>query len=281
MELRPASDEDLAAQEEVFRAAIGEVYAQRNLVAPTPPSAAFRAQHRHLLRHDPELGWVAVEDGRVVGYSAALARGDAWHLSSLFIAPDRQGAGIGKRLLDRAWGDGYRNRRTLTDVIQPVSNGLYASRGLIPVAPILHLAGEARAEDPGLERVEPDASALAVLDRAAYGFDRTVDHAYWQQIGRCSVWLRGGAVCAYSYTYRWDTIGPIAGTDGPAAADAFRAEVARSPESAAIAVPGTSRELVAAALAAGLRFTRPPGLLLLGSDVEPPRALAISGYSLF
>ena len=281
MELRPANEADLAAQEEVFRAAIGEVYGQRNLVAPTPPSEAFRAQHRHLLRHDAERCWVAVDGGRVVGYTAALARGDAWHLSSLFVAPHEQAAGIGKHLLDRAWGEGYRNRRTLTDAIQPVSNGLYASRGLIPVAPILHLAGEARAEDPGLQPVEPDASALGALDRVAYGFDRAVDHAYWQTVGRCTVWLRHGVACAYSYTYPWNTIGPVAGTDGGAAADAFRAEIARSPGPAAIVVPGTSRELVAAALTAGLRFTRPPGLLLLGPDVEPPQALAISGYSLF
>ena len=281
MELRPASDGDLAAQEDVFRAAIGEVYAQRNLVAPTPPSEAFRAQHRHLLRHDAERCWVAVDGGRVVGYTAALARGDAWHLSSLFVAPHEQAAGIGKHLLDRAWGEGYRNRRTLTDAIQPVSNGLYASRGLIPVAPILHLAGEARAEDPGLQPVEPDASALGALDRVSYGFDRAVDHAYWQTVGRCTVWLRHGVACAYSYTYPWNTIGPVAATDGRAAADAFRAEIARSPGPAAIVVPGTSRELVAAALTAGLRFTRPPGLLLLGPDVEPPQALAISGYSLF
>ena len=281
MELRPANEGDLAAQEEVFRAAIGQVYEERNLAAPTPPSEAFRAQHRHLLRHDAERCWVAVNGGRVVGYTAALARRDAWHLSSLFVAPDRQGEGIGRRLLDRAWGEGYRNRRTLTDAIQPVSNGLYASRGLIPVAPNLHLAGLARAEDPGLEPAEPHASALGMLDRSAYGFDRAVDHSYWQEVGRCTVWLRKGVACAYSYTHPWDTIGPIAGTDGPAAADAFRAEVARSPGPAAIIVPGTSRELVAAALAAGLRFTRPPGLLLLGPDVEPPHALAISGYSLF
>ncbi len=281
MELRPATDADLAAQEEVFRAAIEEVYEQRNLVAPTPPSEVFRAQHRHLLRHDAERCWVAEEGGRVVGYSAALARGEAWHLSSLFVAPARQGSGIGKRLLERAWGQGYRNRRTLTDAIQPVSNGLYASRGLIPVAPNLHLAGGARAENPGLEHAEPEPSVLAALDQAAYGFDRAVDHAYWQEVGRCTVWLRAGNPCAYAYTYAWDTIGPIAATDGPAAADAFRAEVARSPGAAAIVAPGTSRELVAAALDAGLRFTRPPGLLLLGPDVEPPRALAISGYSLF
>jgi GNAT superfamily N-acetyltransferase len=281
VELRRATEGDLAAQEEIFRAAIGEVYEQRNLIAPSPPSEAFQAQHRHLLRHDGERCWVAEEDGVIVGYAAALARGEAWHLSSLFIAPGRQGAGIGKRLLERVWGEGYRNRRTLTDAIQPVSNGLYASHGLIPVAPTLHLGGEARAGDPGLEPAEPEPSVLAALDQAAYGFDRAVDHAYWQSVGRCTVWLRGEDTCAYSYTYPWGTVGPIAGVDGPAAADAFRAEVARSGESVTIVVPGTSRELVAAALGAGLRFTRPPGLLLLGPGVDPPRALAISGYSLF
>ena len=46
-------------------------------------------------------------------------------------------------------------------------------------------------------------------------------------------------------------------------------------------VPGSARELVEAALAAGLRITGPPGLLLLSRGVEPPRALAISGYWLF
>ena len=72
MELRRATEGDLAAQEEIFRAAIGEVYEQRNLVAPTPPSEAFRAQHRHLLRHDAERCWVAEEDGRVASTRAAV-----------------------------------------------------------------------------------------------------------------------------------------------------------------------------------------------------------------
>ncbi|MDQ5820810.1 MAG: GNAT family N-acetyltransferase [Actinomycetota bacterium] len=281
MELRPATAADLPAQEKVFHAAIGEVYERHNLPAPTPPSEAFHAHHRHLLRHDGERCWVAEEEGRVVGFSAALARGDAWHLASLFIAPGRQGVGIGKRLLEHAWGDGYANRRVLTDAIQPVSNGLYASRGLIPVAPMLHLGGMVSARASELVPGEPEPSTLAALDRAAYGFDRAVDHAHWQELGRCTVWLRGGEPCAYSYTYAWDTIGPVAGLDGPAAAEAFRAELLRAEGSVSLVVPGTSRELVTAALEAGLRFTRPPGLLLLGHGVEPPRALAISGYSLF
>jgi hypothetical protein len=50
---------------------------------------------------------------------------------------------------------------------------------------------------------------------------------------------------------------------------------------AEVVAPGSSTGVVEAALAAGLRFTRPPGLLLLSRGVPPPPALAISGYSLF
>jgi hypothetical protein len=46
-------------------------------------------------------------------------------------------------------------------------------------------------------------------------------------------------------------------------------------------VPGSSRTLVTTALRAGLRLTETPGLLLCSDGVEPPTALAPSGYVLF
>jgi hypothetical protein len=48
-----------------------------------------------------------------------------------------------------------------------------------------------------------------------------------------------------------------------------------------VEMPGTSRALVAAALAAGMRLEAPPGLLLLGDGLPAPTSLAISGYFLF
>jgi GNAT superfamily N-acetyltransferase len=280
MELRLATTADLAAEEAVFRAAIGELYERHRLPPPNPPTEAFRAQHGHLLHHDAERCWVAEDDGRVVGFSAALVRGDAWHLAALFVLPEAQGAGLGKRLLDAVWGAPELRRRVLTDAIQPVSNGLYASPGLIPVTPVLHLAGTPRAVASTLDAVDPQDDVLVALDLAAYGFDRTVDHEYWRGIGTCTVWLRAGEPSAYSYAYPWGTIGPVAGVDGAAAADALRGELARAAGDVNVVIPGSSRELVGAAIEAGLRFTRPPGLLLLGPGVGPPSALAISGYAL-
>jgi GNAT superfamily N-acetyltransferase len=275
-------DADVAALDDVFRAAIGEVFQRHGFEPPNPSPEAFAAQHRHLLRHDPQRCFVAEDERRVVAFVAALDRGDAWFLSSLFVRPEHQGRGLGRALLERAWGDENRRRLTLTDSIQPISNGLYARYGLVPTTPLLALVGT-----PGLEEREtfepaaPTPDAVAALDAAAYGFDRRVDHAYWREVGTSTLWLRGGEPAAYSYVVGGAWIGPVAGADPRAAASALRSELVRSEGPVRVLVPGTSRELVETALAAGLRIGGPPGLLLLSASAQAPTSLAISGYTLF
>src|SRR6266516_1654986 len=104
MGIRSTTDADLPALDEVFRAAIGEVYRRHAFEPPNPPPEAFAAQHRHLLHHDAERCFVAEAGGRVVAFVAALERGDTWFLSSLFVRPDHQARGLGRPLLERAWG---------------------------------------------------------------------------------------------------------------------------------------------------------------------------------
>jgi len=234
-----------------------------------------------LLEHDAERAFVAEEDGRVVAFSAAFVREDTWFLSAMFVLPEFQGRGIGRRLLDLSWGGEHERRITITDSIQPVSNGLYGQRGLIPATPILWLAGQAGADHPAtLEAVAPEPEPLAALDQASYGFDRAPDHVYWARAAQATLWLRGGEPLAYSYA-RPGRIGPIAARDPEGAADAMRAELARiEGEEVLVVIPGSSAALVETALRAGLRFTGAPGLLLLSGAVEPPRALAISNYFL-
>lgn len=282
MALRPARAADLPAQYEVFRSAIGELFHRHSFSPPNPPLEAFVAQQGHLLDHDAAHCFVAEEKGRVVAFSAAFARGKTWYLASLFVLPGFQGRGIGRSLLQRSWGDGYSRRITLTDSIQPVSNGLYGRAGLIPVTPLLHLAGAAaRHVSASLEAAPPDADVLASLDLAAYGFPRDPDHELWRRTARATLWLRAGEPVAYSYSWPGGRVGPIAGLDGAAAAAALTGELASGTGERTVLVPGTSRELVEAALTAGLRFRGPPGLVLLSHGSEPPRSLALSGYSLF
>jgi GNAT superfamily N-acetyltransferase len=284
VEIRRAREDDLSAELEVFRAAIGELFGRHNLAPPNPTAEQFRNQQLHLLRHDGERSLVGVENGRVVAFAAALVRDDAWFLSSLFVRPEMQGRGIGSALLAEVWADAAPSRRTMTDSIQPDSNGLYARRGLVPTTPVLRLTGRPHgaAAPAGLEASAPDPAQLAVLDAAAYGFDRAPDHAYWGRLARATLWCRDGEPAAYSYAWPTGHVGPIAGRDGRAAADALVGELERRDGGVtSVLVPGTSRELIETALASGLRVSGPPGLLLLSAGVEAPTALAPGGFALF
>ena len=271
MELRPTSVGDLPALHQVFLAAISGVYLPHAFQPPSPPVDVFTTQQEHVLRTG--VSHVAIRDGTITGFASAWSRGDDWFLASLFIAPDAQGQGLGRRLLDAVWGGEFARRRTITDAIQPVSNALYGRRGLIPATPILSFTGRPRVDRP---RAQPEEADVEAIDVAAYGFDRGIDHRYWQRYARRTTWPG-----AYSYTFPGGEIGPVAGVDAGAAAGALAAELARAEAEVQIRIPGSSRALVEVALAAGLRLDPVPGLLLLSEALNPPTALAIAGYMLF
>ena len=281
LEFRHAMEADLEAEYEVFVAAQGELMHRHGLRWSAAPFEAWSAPHRHLLTADGERSFVALDGERLAGFSAAQARGDTRFHAALFVSPDDQGRRVGRELLDRSWAGDWQRRMTITESIQPVSTGMYARRGLIPTTPILTLSGTPRCELPdGLQAVPPEPEVLATLDRGAYGFDRGTDHRFWgERAAQANLWLLDGEPIAYAYVDRQGLIGPLAGRDGATAALALRAELARrASQPAEVLLPGTTPGLVEAALASGLRLTRPPGLLLLSQGTDPPKALAISGY---
>jgi GNAT superfamily N-acetyltransferase len=269
VELRPTTDGDVPALHAVFVAALGELFGRHGFAPPSPTLEAWSNQQRHLLRTGTS---VVADDGRAVaGFGASFTRGEDWFLASLFVAPDAQRRGLGSALLDAVWGEA-RRRRTCTDAIQPISNALYARRGLVPATPLLTFSGS-----PALDRpADPAETDLAAIDAAAYGFDRSVDHAYWSTIARRTGWGD-----AYSYAFPHGDIGPVAGLDDDAAARAFAAELTAAEREVRVRIPGSSRKLVEVALQAGLRLSPVPGLVLLSEDAAPPTALACSGYMLF
>jgi len=279
VELRPTTVEDLPELQELFLSAIGSVYAPHGFAPPVPPPGAFAAQHRHLLGTDPGRCFVALRRSRRVGYVTAWLRGSDWFLGSLFVDPSAHGTGVGSRLLEAVWGHGAVRRRTLTDAIQPISNAMYARRGLVPATPLLSFAGKpAGAKSP---LTAGSADDVAEIDEAAYGFDRSVDHRLWGEIAERTGWSRDGRLVAYSYRFPSGAVGPVAGLDPEVAAAALAGELARASGPVGVRIPGSSRTLVTCALAAGLRLSPTPGLLLLSDGVPPPTSLAIGSYTLF
>jgi hypothetical protein len=270
VELRPTTAADLPALHGLFVAAINGVFVPHGFEPPGPPLEVFANQQQHLL--DTGTSVVAEDDEGLLGFAASWQRDEDWFLASLFVDEAAQGRGVGPALLDAVWGAAPR-RRTITDAIQPVSNALYGRRGLIPATPILTFTGRPSRSGSDLR---PEPADVAAIDLAAYGFDRAIDHAYWEQYAQRTTWPG-----AYAYVFPGGAIGPVAGIDAAAAARALAAELARAEREVRVRIPGSSRALVEVGLAAGLRLDPVPGLLLLSESVQPPTALAIAGYMLF
>ena len=269
MELRPTTDGDLPALHAIFLDAIGSVFVPHGFEPPAPTLETFSSLQGHILRTGTSV--VAETDGTVLGYGSSWARGDDWFLASLFVDPAAHGQGVGRALLDAVWAPASR-RRTMTDAIQPISNALYGSRGLVPATPVLTFQGRPRLDAP----LERGAADLRRIDELAYGFDREVDHSHWSRHAVRTDWQD-----AYSYVFPDGEIGPVAGGTPAAAASALAGELAAAAENVRVRIPGSARLLVEVALAARLRLAPVPGLLLLSRGVEPPTALAPSSYALY
>ena len=182
LEFRQAAETDLRPAYDVFVAAEGGVWDRQGLEWSAARFEVWSAPLRHLLAEDGERCFVAVDGGRLAGFSLAFARGHTWFLSALFVSPDYQGRRAGRELLDRSWRGEYTTRITITNSIQPISTSMYARRGLIPTTPILSISGSPTCDLPsGLEAVPTEPDALTSLDRDGYGFERAADHRFWRE----------------------------------------------------------------------------------------------------
>jgi GNAT superfamily N-acetyltransferase len=174
IELRAASVSDLAAIREIADA------------EEPPPRAeeggfpeALDAYYLHLIAHGEVV--VAEEGGRAVGFGATISSSRGVHLADLFVVRDRQGAGIGRRLLAALYaGDPW--PRTTFSSDDPRALPLYVRFGMRPLWPNLYIRGDGRRlPEPGgalvVEAVAAD--EVAALEREWWGIDRPLEHRYW------------------------------------------------------------------------------------------------------
>ena len=110
--------------------------------------------------------WVAHEDGAVRGFAGVMRHGAVAHLADMFVARDRLGQGIGRRLLEAALPpDGVRITFASGD---PRALPLYVRAGLRPLAPLLYLQGTGAA-GAAVPPVRVAATEVAERDAGASG----------------------------------------------------------------------------------------------------------------
>jgi GNAT superfamily N-acetyltransferase len=128
----------------------------------------------HLRGHGRFL--VAETDGGPAGYCGVRRTCEVTMLTDLFVHPDRQGGGTGRRLLDAAF-DGAGERSTFASR-DPRAMSLYVRYGMVPRWPLLYLSGP----PPGAGALRAERVPMAeagIAESALNGRDRAADYAFW------------------------------------------------------------------------------------------------------
>ena len=288
--LRPARPADLPACHDIWRDGLNDYLLPLGQMEIPPDNGSLRLLHEHALATDPLGFWVATQPlagasaaGEVIAFISSLRRESVWFLSMLFVRPGRQLGGLGRALIEQTLpqDDGVA-LAVATDPAQPISNGLYASFGMVSRLPMFNLVGrparlEALAALPaGVVATRFDASTpaerdrdleeeLAAMDRDVLGFAHPEDHEFLRRQGRIGFGYRDGRgrLVGYGYTSEVGRIGPIAVRDealqAAVAADLLLAVTPRG--ASATWVSGNSGATMQMLLRAGLRIEGFPVLL--------------------
>jgi GNAT superfamily N-acetyltransferase len=297
---RPARDDEMETCAGIWRTSIND-YTIRLGQGEIPPELNPLVRlFTHLRATDPERFIVATlpeplatthpddpSPGRVVAFAAAVSRERIWYLSMLFVLPELQGAGVGRRLLARVLPDDPDvARATATDSAQPISNALYATYGIVPRMPLLNLSGlperpgsfgalpsgvvptsfdTLAAGPPGGEGHRRLTETVDALDRELLGASHPVDHRFLRSESRWGWLYHGpdGSPLGYGYAGEAGRLGPIAVRDetllGPVLGHLTSAVAPRG--AFATWVPGAADRAVVALLGAGFRLDRFPVLV--------------------
>jgi len=149
--------------------------------APTAPPGTQEPYFRFLIARGRVV--VAEADGRTLGFGASVDTGRARHLADLFVHPDVQGGGLGRRLLEDAFQDDWPRTTMASD--DPRAMPLYLRVGMAPHWPGLYLAGDPTrlpAVADGLRVDEATFDEVAELETRWIGVDRRPDLTYWSSL---------------------------------------------------------------------------------------------------
>jgi GNAT superfamily N-acetyltransferase len=275
---RRAVADDLADCNRIWREGI-DAYLKPMGFPPLPTdNPGLRRLHEHTLATDPARFMVAerrarVGRRRVVAFGSAVERGPLWFLSMLFVEPSEQAKGLGRALLARMLPAEHEGRTlaTCTDSAQPISNGLYASLGIVPRMPLFNLLGRPspgsawpalpdgvvveRVVEPARWRDDPEVDAL---DVELLGYAHPQDHGFVLDEPRRGFAYRDGSGRLVAYGYAGDVgrVGPIAVRDAgllaPVLGHLLHTVEPRGASS--VWLPGAAGQAIATAIRAGLRI---------------------------
>jgi ribosomal protein S18 acetylase RimI-like enzyme len=209
--LRRGTPDDVHPAFELSMAAMGDLFARQGNEFVLDPDA-FWLQLQPILEHVAATAaewWVAVDesDDAIVGYARSVERGGLFELTELFVRPDRQSAGLGRQLIDRAFPAGRGDVRVLIATTDVRAIARYYAAGTVARFPIASMSGRPRPPESGdaddLEAVaatEADIPELAALETAVVGYPRDNDDYRWLLEHRDgTVYRRAGRTVGFAF----------------------------------------------------------------------------------
>ena len=199
--------------------------------------ARARRRFEHYLALDAGGAWVAEADGEIVGTSIAILREGIWGLALFAVAENRQGRGIGRRLLDAAltYGDGSRGGLIMSSE-DPKAMRRYARAGF-DLRPCVAAAGVLRPDLPKAPEVEEPGreeaiARAALLSRAVRGASHGEDVGVMMDAGLRMLMLGDDGFVLHEN----GTIRLLAALDDDTAAGLMRAAFAQATPGATVQV---------------------------------------------
>jgi GNAT superfamily N-acetyltransferase len=164
--------------------------------------------------------WVAEEadSGRLIGHARSIERGGLFELSEFFVLPDRQAAGVGRQLLDRAFPNDRGEVRAIIATTDTRAQARYYRAGTAARFPILSLTGVpgvASGTGPLDGTLEPqpatpdDIGAMNELEQSLLGFARGHEFGWLLEHREGFVYRRAGRLVGYAFIGNRGGIGPV------------------------------------------------------------------------
>jgi GNAT superfamily N-acetyltransferase len=209
---RPAFDLSIAAMSDLF---------VRQGIPWTLDSEDFWGALEPILVHLAKTAaewWVAVDetDGSMVGYSRSIERGGMIELSELFVRPDRQSAGLGRRLIEKAFPLARGDVRVIIATSDVRALARYYRAGTVVRFPIASMTGAPQRTEPteaaDLEAVPAtlaDVADLAAIEEAVVGYPRHADYPWLIENRDGHLYRRDGRAVGFAFVSE-NGSGPIA-----------------------------------------------------------------------
>lgn len=227
IDLRRGNAADSYAAMTVTECAMTDYCRRCGLVAPSvslPDSAELDATWKRerplyeFLAANADEWWVAEQFGRITAHARSIISDGVRELTEFFVHPQVQGAGIGRKLLSKAFPQAGARRRTILSTLDPGAQILYMSSGVYPRFPLrgFQRAPETIENDTDLAfrpigETEPAIDAMGAIDEEILGYRRTPTHRWLLSKRYGFLCYRGEHKVGYGYV--GEDSGPFAALD--------------------------------------------------------------------